>query len=121
MYVCMSAHTNITATENALSKQLLKGILLQHLIRSFHTKVSRCNMDRLVTQIQYDKYSWHVYRDFRVIVLRLTLQLDYVRFYCKWDTTALKSNYSSAPVSTGNTFQDLQRLCETADNTERYI
>jgi len=28
---------------------------------------------------------------------------------------------SSAPVSTGNTFQDLPQLCETADNTERYI
>jgi hypothetical protein len=28
--------------------------------------------------------------------------------------------YSSAPVSTGNTFQDLPRLRETADNTERY-
>jgi hypothetical protein len=26
----------------------------------------------------------------------------------------------SAPVSTGNTFQDLPRLRETADNTERY-
>jgi hypothetical protein len=25
------------------------------------------------------------------------------------------------PVSTGNTFQDLPRLNETADNTERYI
>jgi hypothetical protein len=29
--------------------------------------------------------------------------------------------YSSAPVSTGNTSQDLLRLCETADDTERYI
>jgi hypothetical protein len=28
---------------------------------------------------------------------------------------------SCAPVSTGNTFQDLPRLRETADNTERYI
>jgi hypothetical protein len=27
----------------------------------------------------------------------------------------------SAPVSTGNTFQDLPQLRETADNTERYI
>jgi hypothetical protein len=31
------------------------------------------------------------------------------------------SVYSSAPVSTGNTFQDLTRLRETADNTERYV
>jgi hypothetical protein len=29
--------------------------------------------------------------------------------------------HSSAPVSAGNTFQDLPRLRETADNTERYI
>jgi hypothetical protein len=29
--------------------------------------------------------------------------------------------YSSAPISTGNTFQDLPWLSETADNTERYI
>jgi hypothetical protein len=29
--------------------------------------------------------------------------------------------YSSAPVPTGNTFQDLPRLHETTDNTERYI
>jgi hypothetical protein len=30
-------------------------------------------------------------------------------------------NYSSAPISMGNTFQDLVRLCETVDNTEHYI
>jgi hypothetical protein len=29
--------------------------------------------------------------------------------------------YSSAPVFTGNTFQDLPRLSETADNTKRCI
>jgi hypothetical protein len=29
--------------------------------------------------------------------------------------------YSSATVFTGNTFQDLLRLREIADNTERYI
>jgi hypothetical protein len=29
--------------------------------------------------------------------------------------------YSSALLSTGNAFQDLPRLGETADNTERYI
>jgi hypothetical protein len=32
-----------------------------------------------------------------------------------------KSRYRCAPVSTGDTFQDLPRLRETADNTERYI
>jgi hypothetical protein len=34
--------------------------------------------------------------------------------------TARTGMYSSAPVSTGNTFQDLPWLRETADNTERY-
>jgi hypothetical protein len=29
--------------------------------------------------------------------------------------------YITAPVSTGNTFQDLPRLREPADNNERYI
>jgi hypothetical protein len=29
--------------------------------------------------------------------------------------------YSSAPLSAGNTFQDLQCSRETADDTERYI
>jgi hypothetical protein len=28
--------------------------------------------------------------------------------------------YSSAPVSAVNTFLNLPRVCETADNTERY-
>jgi hypothetical protein len=37
----------------------------------------------------------------------------------RWFTKNVK--YSSAPVSTDNTFQDLPRLRETADNTERYI
>jgi hypothetical protein len=36
-------------------------------------------------------------------------------------TRASKTTYSSAPVSTGNTFLDLPRLRETADNTESYI
>jgi hypothetical protein len=33
----------------------------------------------------------------------------------------LIKTYSSAPVPTGNTFQDLPRFRETADNTESYI
>jgi predicted histidine transporter YuiF (NhaC family) len=31
------------------------------------------------------------------------------------------ANIRCAPVSTGNTFQDLPRVRETAHNTERYI
>jgi hypothetical protein len=32
----------------------------------------------------------------------------------------VECEYSSAPVPTGNTFQDLPRLREKADNTEPY-
>jgi hypothetical protein len=35
--------------------------------------------------------------------------------------TAIVSLYWWTAVSTGNTFQDLPRLRNTADNTERYI
>jgi hypothetical protein len=34
---------------------------------------------------------------------------------------AMDTQRQQCPVSTGNTFQDLPRLRETADNTERYI
>ena len=33
----------------------------------------------------------------------------------------ISAKYRRNPVSTGNTFQDLPRLAETADNTERFI
>jgi hypothetical protein len=39
----------------------------------------------------------------------------------KLTATCTVPKYSSAPVSTGNMFQDLPQLRETADNTERYI
>jgi hypothetical protein len=35
-------------------------------------------------------------------------------------TAAFFYKYRCAPVSTGNTFQDLLRLCETTDNTKHY-
>jgi hypothetical protein len=41
--------------------------------------------------------------------------------YDSKDINVAGSKYSSAPVSTGNTFQDLPRLRETVDNTESYI
>jgi hypothetical protein len=48
---------------------------------------------------------------------RQTLTLTFAKVHGQ----PLKSLYSSAPVSAGNAFQDLPRLLETADNTERYI
>jgi hypothetical protein len=38
----------------------------------------------------------------------------------KWLWNKKQFKYRCAPVSTGNIFQDLPRLRETADNTERY-
>jgi hypothetical protein len=38
-----------------------------------------------------------------------------------WSLELNEMIYICAPVPTGNTFQDLPRLRETADNTERYI
>jgi len=37
------------------------------------------------------------------------------------DSLQYKTEYRRNLVSAANTFQDLQRLHETADNTERYI
>jgi len=45
--------------------------------------------------------------------LSFHILLNYVAIIEDWE-------YRRTPVSTGNTFQDLPRLRETADNTERY-
>jgi hypothetical protein len=50
-----------------------------------------------------------------------TLQTLIKRDRTVYLATMPRFRYSSAPVSTGNTFQDLPRLREIADNTERYI
>jgi hypothetical protein len=47
-------------------------------------------------------------------IAKLHVQLQHL-------STDHQSKYSSAPVPTGSTFQDLPQLCETADNTECYI
>jgi hypothetical protein len=52
---------------------------------------------------------------FSMPLLRRVTGLHWRR-YVTW-----QSEYSSAPVSTGNTFQYLSGLRATADNTERYI
>jgi len=38
-----------------------------------------------------------------------------------WYTQEIVFLCTQTPVSVGNMFQDLRRLCETTDNTERYI
>jgi hypothetical protein len=53
----------------------------------------------------------------------VTPQYKYVlvRVITSTDNLLLRDEYRCAPISAGNTFQDLPRLRETADNTERYI
>jgi hypothetical protein len=48
----------------------------------------------------------------------LVFPLNAVGYAKCWNS---KIKYRCAPVSTGNTFQDLTRLRETADNIKRYI
>jgi hypothetical protein len=54
-------------------------------------------------------------------------QSTLTHYYLKIKKTPLKCpfamllKYRPTPVSTGNMFQDLLQLHETADNTERYI
>jgi hypothetical protein len=52
--------------ETVLLNNLLNSVLLQHHIYSIHIKGT---MEPLATQIQYAKYSWHVYRDFKALFL----------------------------------------------------
>jgi hypothetical protein len=56
--------------------------------------------------------------------IRSNLSLGVRRFRHHQDLTYLDINSglmnSSAPVSTGDMFQDLPQLCEPADNTECY-
>jgi hypothetical protein len=49
------------------------------------------------------------------------LMAEYKIIKNKLERSFWKKEYTCAPESTGNTFEDLPRLRETADNTERYI
>jgi hypothetical protein len=44
-----------------------------------------------------------------------------VGIFVLFDMISVADKYSSATVSTGNTFQDLPRLRKTADNNKSYI
>jgi hypothetical protein len=44
-----------------------------------------------------------------------------VGIFVLFDMISVADKYSSATVSTDNTFQDLPRLRKTADNNESYI
>jgi hypothetical protein len=50
----------------------------------------------LLTMIQYEKYSWYVCGDLKVIALLLGLQLGYTKFccfLCEWDSRDQKTHF----------------------------
>jgi hypothetical protein len=87
------------------SSQLsLKAVLLHNgkgkpsipLAFAAHMKESYDNMKFLLTMIQYEKYSWYVRGDLKVIALLLGLQLGYTKFccfLCVWDSRDRKTHF----------------------------
>jgi hypothetical protein len=86
------------------SKLSLKVVLLHNgneksstpLAFAAHTKESYDNMKFLLTMIQYEKYSWYVRGDLKVIALLLGLQLGYTKFccfLCEWDSRGRKTHF----------------------------
>ena len=61
-----------------------------------HMKESYKNMKLVLSRIQYEKYSWHICGDLKVIALLLGLQLGYTKFccfLCEWDSRDRKNHY----------------------------
>jgi hypothetical protein len=59
-------------------------------------KESYDNMKFLLTVIQYEKYSWYVCGDLKVIALLVGLQLGYTKFccfLCEWDSRDRKTRF----------------------------
>jgi len=57
-------------------------------------------------------------------ILHNTSHMRYFSWFCiatAQEAQFITMKLQADPVSTGNTFQDLPRLRETADNTEHYI
>jgi hypothetical protein len=86
------------------SKLSLKAVLLHNgkgkpsipLAFAAHVKESCDNMKFLLTMIQYEKYSWYVCGDLKVIAILLGLQLGYTKFCCilsEWDTRDRKTHF----------------------------
>jgi hypothetical protein len=55
-------------------------------------------MKIILEKIQYDKYTWNICGDLKVIALVLGLQLGYTKFFfcflCQWDSRDRKSHYT---------------------------
>jgi hypothetical protein len=81
----------------------------------------------LITNVEFAcfRYVFFAFLRSRVALVSLCCIYQKQSYSCHgipYQRSSLKFvKYRRTPVSTGNTFQDLLRLHETADNTERYI
>jgi hypothetical protein len=71
--------------------------------------------------LQADRSRWESNKNMGKTHLLLNICHKIVRATYEAKLRALYSVYRCAPIFAGNKFQDLPRLRETADNTERYI
>jgi len=54
-------------------------------------------MNNILVEVHYKKYQWEICADFKVIVVLLELQADYIKyscFLCEWDSRARGTHYS---------------------------
>jgi len=83
----------------------LKAVLLHNgnqlpsipIAYSAKLKESYATMDLIIQRIQYEKYSWKICGDLKVIALLLGMQLGFTKyscFLCEWDSRARKSHYT---------------------------
>lgn len=86
------------------SKTSLKAVLLHNgnehpsipLAYAAHMKETYANMELLLQMIQYERYSWHICGDLKVIALVLGLQLGYTKFccfLCEWDSRDRENHF----------------------------
>ncbi|MGR0202203.1 hypothetical protein, partial [Klebsiella pneumoniae] len=86
------------------SKLSLKAVLLHigndkpsiPIAYAAHMKETYDNMKTLLTEIQYQKHSWNVCGDLKVLGLLLGLQSGYTKFccfLCEWDSRNRKNHY----------------------------
>ena len=86
------------------SKASLKGVLLHNgnkrpsipVAHASKMKESYENMKFLLEKIEYNKYSWKICGDLKVIALLLGMQLGYTKFccfICEWDSRDKKNHY----------------------------
>ena len=86
------------------SKLSLKAVLLHNgnilpsipVAYAVHMKETYDNLRQLLNSIEYNKYSWHLCGDLKVVALLMGLQQGYTKymcFLCEWDSRAREMHY----------------------------